>query len=468
MIFITLGGERLRQTIDTSKYDNVVVIDAQVVLQGVPLEQMPWSEIFDGSILLLVTRQVQTEIDRRKNDGRLGKRARSFNRLLDSFIETRIPATICAEPKVDIATVSNQRPDWDQLDDLDREDPDDRIVAQALNANVDDPDRLVLLSHDMRPRDAAQCHGLTAKKLPEHWLRQIEPSPHERKITELEARNRLLSQDQPQLEVKISCESPAPWECTSVSPANEQEVKRLIQNLVLGAPRQRSRSGFELSGFDYDSSHSGRLKEWENQLRQELPFIHKGLSRLFSQKRIIVSVKNVGSVPAENLSLEIRSGNTVLHSKPFWVMMCGASAPRPQMMPYAHHLHAGIRPEDLISPRREPFDFYWDERGPRGHLILSCNSFRQEKRHEIEISAELLSSTVPKAEFTAVVTASNLKGDARDQLLVEVSLCEKRADEIFDFGEGVLVLRPDFDLPDELSPEKFAWYLNSGDRYDPS
>ena len=172
--------------LSTTDYDNVVVIDTQVVLEAKPLDQLPWNDLFTGSVLLLLTRQVQSEIDAKKNDGRLGKRARAFNKLLDGFIEARVPSNLLTNPKVDVATMSNRRIDWDMLDDLDRADGDDRIVAQALNAIVDNPGRLVLLSHDIRPRDAAQSHGLAARKLPESWLREPEPSPEQRRINDLQ------------------------------------------------------------------------------------------------------------------------------------------------------------------------------------------------------------------------------------------------------------------------------------------
>ncbi len=272
-------------------YDHLVVLDSQVVLEGKPLEQMPWSSLFAGSILLLVTRQVQTEIDRRKSDGRLGKRARAFNKLLDYFIEQRIPSLILTSPKVDVATVANRPIDWSGLDDLDREDGDDRIVAQALNALVDDPAKLVLLSHDMRPRDAAATHGLRAVKLPETWLRDPEPSPDQRRINELEARNRLLSADQPQVDVALKVVTPEPWRYLTVGPASQAQVEAIMIKKLARAPQQGSRRGNYGLGFtDYDSSHDGRLEDWRTMLREDLPLMHEGLARMHAQHRIRVTI----------------------------------------------------------------------------------------------------------------------------------------------------------------------------------
>lgn len=128
-----------------------------------------------------VCRQAQSEIDAKKNGSRLGTRARCFNKLLGRFLETRLPAELFADPpRVDVALVANGRIDWEAFYDLDRGDGDDRVVTQALHARVNDLTRLELLSHDTRPRDGAITHGLGAIKLPEHWLREPEPSPDER------------------------------------------------------------------------------------------------------------------------------------------------------------------------------------------------------------------------------------------------------------------------------------------------
>lgn len=63
--------------LNISAYDRVFVIDTQVVLETNPLDQLPWGEFGQGPILLLLCRQAQSEIDAKKNDGRLGTRARS-------------------------------------------------------------------------------------------------------------------------------------------------------------------------------------------------------------------------------------------------------------------------------------------------------------------------------------------------------------------------------------------------------
>lgn len=450
----------------TSDYDHVVVIDTHVVLEAKPLDQLPWSDLFLGSVLLLVARQVQTEIDGKKNDGRLGKRARAFNKLMDGYIETRVPSPVLANPRVDVATLANRRINWDALDDLDRDDPDDRIVAQVLNAIVDDPSRLVLLSHDMRPRDAARNHGLHAKKLPETWLREPEPSPDQRRINELEGRLRILNAEQPQLSVRLEVVTGEPWQYREVAEATPEQTHAILEQGLGTAPQQRRGGPFDLGGIGtYDHSHDDRVEEWEAVMREDIPLMHQGLTKLFAQHRIKVTVENEGSISAEGLSLEIRSGNAILHSVPYWVLVAGPGAPHPRLF---HDRFSRFNQHPLVPRQREPFNFYWDERGPGDHLIVSCASFRQGKSYDVEVFVELLTGTVPKAQIEAIVTASNMKGDSKGRLLVDVELVPVPFDDVYDVDEARLKMRPLVDLPDQYDSEDFNWFRNGGSEYERS
>jgi hypothetical protein len=428
----------MREPLITVAYGRVIVIDTQVVLETRPLTQLPWGELGGGPILLVVCRQVQSEIDAKKGDGRLGERSRHFNRLLDAFVETRTPATLLREgPRVDVALVANSRIDWDALDDLDREDGDDRIVAQTLNALVDDRSRLELLSHDMRPRDAAIAHGIRAIKLPEHWLREKAQTAEEREIARLKRELAVASSDQPVLEIDIEPIGERPWRQLSVLPATEGERVSVETVIVSNNPPPRtsySRLGM-IDPFE-DESLPHRYDEWKNHLlRRDLPLMHDGLSRLFSQERLRVTVRNVGSIPAEGMLLEIRSGNATLHATPFSMKVFGDAAPRARR--YPHYLDQ-IEFDGRPTHRNEPFTFYDENPGPGPVVSWSCGSFRQERRYSVEISVELLSSTGLKAEIEVVLTASNLKGDVRARRMVDVEHVTAAFGEVYAVGDGRL------------------------------
>jgi hypothetical protein len=213
----------------------------------------------------------------------------------------------------------------------------------------------------------------------------------------------------------------------------------------------------------YDSTHADRLEAWREHLREDIPLIHKGLSRLFSQHRVRVVIENVGSVSAEGLSLEMRSGNAVVHALPYWVLVDGPPAPEPR---YLLHPNVNFSARDLLRHHREQFVFYWDETGPGDHVIISCSSFRQAKSHEVELSIELLAGSIPKVQIEAIVTATNMKGDARTRLIVPVEIVTAAVDDLYDISGTRLVRRPPFDLPDRFRNDDFAWYRNNGSLFD--
>ncbi len=173
-----------------TSYSTILFIDSMVALEAKPLPKLPWHEIDPiGSILLLVVPQVNVEIDKRKRDGRLGRRAREFNRLISPAAESASATRVCeGPPNVDIGIAVCDRVDWGALDDLDPELADARMVAQILNARGVGLERSLLFSHDMNPLAMASRHGLKTRKMPDHWLLEPEPSPHEKELMKLKAR----------------------------------------------------------------------------------------------------------------------------------------------------------------------------------------------------------------------------------------------------------------------------------------
>jgi len=428
-------------SLSTSDYGRVLLIDTQVVLETKPLDQLPWSELGQEPILLLVSGQVQKEIDGKKGDGRLGERSRAFNRLLDAFLDTGRPAVIrAAGPKVDVALMLNSAIDWTLLDDLDRDAPDDRIVAQGLHALVDDRSRLEILSHDMRPRHAARAHGMSAVKLPEHWLRPPAQTPEQREVARLQQQLMTATADQPRLEVELTPMGETPWTRPTVGAPSEEDVSAVRNALLRKHPRPQQ-GGWQFANLDYDPDLAARHDRWSRRIAErDLPAMHLGLSRLLSQRRMRLVVRNVGPIPAEGLAVELRSGNVRLHADPYRVQVFGPPPPRRENpLMRMSRITGGV----LRSPRRDqPFEVYREVEEPGPILSWSCRSFRQERELAIEISVELEERTGTTAQVEAVVTASNLKGDVKTQALVPVEHSVPTFAEAYDVERGGISLLP--------------------------
>ena len=140
------------------------------------------------------------------------------------------------------------------------------------------------------------------------------------------------------------------------------------------------------------------------------------------------------------------------------MLVAGPAAPRPRQL---HDHIFDVKHNGPLPHHREPFSFYWDERGPGDHLILSCASFRQGKVHGVEESVELLSGSVPKAQIEAIVTASNMKGGARGRLLIDIERVAVPFDGVFDIEKAAFKMRPPFEFTAEYDADDLTWFRNS-------
>jgi len=201
-----------RKKLDLTTYSTVLFIDSMVVLEGKPLATMPWKEIdANGPVLVLLVPQVLDEVDKKKRDGRIGKRAREFNRLIWPAAESGNPARIVdGPPAVDLGIAVCGRPDWDALDDLDLERGDSRVVAQVLYVQDVPFEARVVFTQDPNVMAGASRHGLQTKRLPDHWMMDPEPSPAEKEIQRLKSRVKELEATEPELSVEIRLEGSPP------------------------------------------------------------------------------------------------------------------------------------------------------------------------------------------------------------------------------------------------------------------
>lgn len=179
-----------KSNIDFGRYSTLLFIDSMVVLEGKQLVAQPWHEIdANGPILIMVVPQVMKEIDKHKRDGRLGKWAREFNRLISPAAES-VAAIRLADgpPAVDIALALPKKINWSAFDEFDSDDPDTQVVLQIINVDEVPNDRKILLSHDINPIMMGARLGLKTTKMPDRWLRDPEPSPHEKELMRLKGR----------------------------------------------------------------------------------------------------------------------------------------------------------------------------------------------------------------------------------------------------------------------------------------
>lgn len=211
-----------------SEFSTKIFIDSNVVLEALPLKDLPWSEIDPvGPILILLTPTLLSEVDSKKRDGRLGVRAREFNRLVAPIAEHGQPINLVADtPRVDIVIARCHRIDWDSYDDLDPSQGDARIIAEVLNVSGIPEEQRRVVSQDINPLFMAQRHGLKTHHVSDNWLPQPEPSPQEKEITKLKVKLKEYEKTEPQFDIKFTMQ-PVSVEVHHVQKLTEIEMSTL-------------------------------------------------------------------------------------------------------------------------------------------------------------------------------------------------------------------------------------------------
>src|SRR5438477_194803 len=170
-------------------FNTYVFLDTNIILEGNPLIDLPWSDVDSvGPILVLLTPTVLAEVDSKKRDGRLGTRARDFNRLIGPVASTGQPVALRSEPPVVmLALAVCERIPWDKYDDLSSDDADSRVIAEVLHARGVPLGQRVVVSHDIKPISMATRHGLKTLHVSDNWIRPPEPSRSDKEVQRLKA-----------------------------------------------------------------------------------------------------------------------------------------------------------------------------------------------------------------------------------------------------------------------------------------
>lgn len=400
------------------KYDNYKVkafLDTNIILEGRPLAELPWQEIdADGPILALITPTAIKEIDSKKQDGRIGKRAREFNRLIASVAAGGPPIIICERsPRVELALSRAVRIPWDQHDDLDPGDGDSCIVAEVLHARDMSAQGKLLVSHDIKPIVFASNYDVPTLHVSDSWLRQSEPHPKEREIQKLNQQLTQYRVTEPAFEIGIELIDAEPVALVCIEDLTDTErttIHRRIHDL--NPPMGQAQGPFGIA-LNYDHSYGERFEAYRKRIPVFLSNYAQRMERLFNQARFKLKVANTGKVQAENLLVEVNITNGWLHDRYVFVSPQGPTAPQPRIMPFIPNFQPRI-------PRHVGrHEFQYKEAPDCGRdFSATCEDFRHGQEYVFE---GVISFDAREAETTisVAVTASNFRGAAVDTKTIE-------------------------------------------------
>lgn len=209
-----------------------VLPDTNVLMQCLPLGELPWSQEFPEAetVVVVLVMPVMREIDRQKGgQGRLAKRARIVSGLIGKLIDveevclpTKFPVTL------KLISADGVRPDPAIEHELDYAQADDAIVGAASSFAKAYSERMVrLLSNDTGVLLSARRVGVPFHKVPAQWLLPAESDDEQKRLKALESEVKRLRSDSPECVIEPLAE---PWNFTveRYEPLSDAQVDALV------------------------------------------------------------------------------------------------------------------------------------------------------------------------------------------------------------------------------------------------
>jgi hypothetical protein len=423
-------------TIDWTQFPTVAFIDSNVALECLALEQLPWREVHSaGPILVLIAPTVLREVDSKKNHARLGDHARRFNRNLRPLLRGHSSVVVrpSPAPRVEIALADCPRVDWDQYPDLDPDEPDARIVAEALCARGPAQHIRVVVGHDIRTLHLARQHGLKIHEIGDNWLRPKEISEADKRAANLQRELDAIKERQPELALSFTPNN-ASVDVLRIKQLSAEERIEIQQTIIrLNPMREQKQNHIEIyDPFNrrYDGTLSKRYARWKKEIIPRfVDAYERKLELNFGQVAIQFHIKNTGQVPAESLLIRLSATGGWLNDKYVVASPAGPSAPTPRFRSFDiagpfEHLRSLAQPGKhefvVIAPPERSAE-----------VRIGCADFR----HGYDYEYRAVGWADPHAEkfrVEAVVTAANLYGEATASLEIGKEVQEVSVQNLLD------------------------------------
>lgn len=460
-------------SINWQQYPIVAFIDSNIALECSALGGLPWKEISTtGPILVLVVPTVMQEVDSKKNHARLADHARRFNRTLRPLLEGEATVLVreSPAPRVEIALADCTLVDWEQYPELDRDEPDARVVAQALSAQGPAPESRVVVSQDIRPLHLARRHGLHIHQVSETWLRPKEVSEAEKKAANLQRQLDAMKDREPLLLLHLSTSQPS-VDVYRIKTLAKEERQAIQETIIRLSPRPvQKHSGLTAITGDYDHTLDDRYTKWErNRVPQFVRDYERKIELNYGQLKIRFRIENTGKVPAESLLIRLTATGGWLNERYVIASPSGPSAPRPKRWsPMDIHipttLHDSIR--SMAQPRKHEFVVLGDPKRSL-EVQIACADFRHGMAYEYAVIGRADPHAVD-FRIDAVVTAANLYGEAKTSLVVPRNLIESSVADLIDMSTMRFKQPPDMDghLEKAISARDFSAFEFDGSQDD--
>lgn len=479
------------------------VVDTNVLIHGRNLADLPWKELADTEVEIVLVRQVIREIDNLKTrPGRIGKLGRGANTLirelltLPHYTKTLRSADPLVRVRIDVGAQSST-----VRESLDSVNGDHVILSQALSLQ-EAGGRIIFVTNDNVAALTAMEHGVSYHLMTDAWLRPAEADEKERELTRTKSELERYKAAEPVPELWFENSRGDRLGRLEVDmavylPMEHAIVDALVDRVILAEPRQELKPSIipespppgpgplDISKIMVLRDESGEpirpvtakmienyheaYDDWVAEVRRQLAELHIIQNHRRSWPRLNVMARNVGTRPAKDMLIEIEAqGQLSLQSKDITIktgnlpdrLLLPSAPAYPRTSSYRSQLLTSMFDHrDRITPvlprlaeqRRDPATFYWRTKRDRAsaRMALECENWRhQREAAPFPIELRSLSDKDCKGAIVARISAGNLTDPVERTLPIKITF--KRSDvatvaekmvELFEAGKRSATLK---------------------------
>lgn len=309
----------------------ILFLDTNIYLHAKPVQDIPWRDLLDDDVQILIPRITVQELDEQK-DTNTKQATRDRARKALHQIETWTTPTTLRKG----VTITYHHDGPNQLPDgLRRERNDDVLIATILYYKEQHPTaNVILISNDTGARLNARHHRITANELEAQHLQESTPDPLEVENKRLKKQVLELTSASPQLHLTLNSEPqttttrplnppPSALDETSIATAaanarhqlpsftrtNEPEptnsFHRVNGKLALDLSRHSPFSPEAISNSEYDR-YTADCATYEDDYRKYLSRHHDIQLVRSRTVKLDVTLHNTGGKPAQDITIDIQ------------------------------------------------------------------------------------------------------------------------------------------------------------------
>ena len=397
-------------------------VDTNAFIQVQDLHTRPWRTLFAGvkRVDIMVASSVVRELDKHKTSQRqrLRDRSRAAWQLIRRALKEpdRMIIVRPAAPEVRLV-LAKVKPDWSSLTELDPNNPDDFLVAEAVTYGSG----AILFSHDGGPQFSADKVGLQAIEPPQDWLLPDEPTDKDKELAKVKAELILERQRKPTIIVEFD-KSHFGFKTPQLKPLTASERERCVEKFLAQYPRpKRPAPNVPSVNRWKDVEHNewdaylGRRTRFEADVIKYFETLHTKVQGHARCAHLTFVIENDSGVSTEGLRIEAN-----VEGEGWLIASLSDTIPGSIDPPKAPRLKEIKRPfgvdvaqiamASAMSAIPDPVEFRWGNRPGVGstQAIIHCQEFRARRKVDNELLVYLWRKLPQEGTVTLNISASNL------------------------------------------------------------